>query len=254
MDKKIKIIAVASISVCIIMRFTNLYAESSELSEYQKEIASNVAKVTMDNWEEYGVLPSVAVVQTFVESSLGEHQVRPNNLWGLRPGGEFSSYPTLESGIHAYLKVINNGRYDEALFKKDYHEQLNYILKGGYYGEDDGGTNEWYYNNCVKSIEKYGFYKYDEQLFETIKEKKEKKRKKKWEKTYTLHYDPTLRGNMVRVDEKIIEGGSIQIWEKDEMKGIYDVSFGQKGTNISVPDKRLDGIKVKIIVNEEAKG
>lgn len=38
------------------------------------------------------------------------------------------------------------------------------------------------------------------------------------------------------------------------MKGIFDVSFGEKGKNIGIPIESMDGMKVRIKVNEEAKG
>lgn len=107
-------------------------AKSRELSNEQERIADKVAETATDNWGKYGVLPSVAVAQTFVESSLGVNQVRPNNLWGIRPGGvHYSSYASLEDGIYAYLNVLNNGLYDKALHKKDYKVQLQEILQGG---------------------------------------------------------------------------------------------------------------------------
>lgn len=226
-------------------------AQGSDLTERQKKIADKVAEKTTEKWRECGVLPSVAVAQTFVESSLGDNQVKQNNLWGIRPGGvNYASYSSVDEGIEAYLDVLNNGLYDRALHKKNYRTQLRYILAGGYYGEDDGGTNEEYYKNCADSIEKYGFDRYDKVLFGRL----EKKRKKKWEKTYTLHYDASLPEHEVRVDKKIINGGVVQIWKDDELKGIYDVAGGQKGLNIGVSDPGMDGMKVKIIVNEEAKG
>lgn len=181
-------------------------AKSRGLTERQEKTADKVAKVAMDSWKEYGVLPSVAVAQTFIESSLGENQVRKNNLWGLRPGGEYSFYPTLDRGIYAYLEVLNNGIYKKALYLKSYTEQLDFILKGGYYGEDDGGTNEEYYKNCISSIEKYGFFEYDKEMFEKIrneeKRRREKRRKKKWGDVYTLHYDPSLNINEIKVNKK----------------------------------------------------
>ena len=129
-------------------------ANSKGLSNKQKKIADKVATTAMKEWNKYGVLPSVAVAQTFIESSLGVNQVRQNNLWGLKPKGKYASYSSLEKGIYAYLNVLNNGRYDKALYKKDYKKQIKKILQGGYYGEDDGGTKEKYYKNCVMSIQK----------------------------------------------------------------------------------------------------
>lgn len=222
-----------------------------ELSKEQRKVAENVAEIATDGWQEYGILPSVAVAQTFVESSLGVNQVRPNNLWGLRPKGSYATYKTFKDGMYAYLNVLNNGRYDKALYKKDYRKQLSYILQGGYYGQDDGGTNEQYYNHCVSLIRNYKLDKYDKKLFA---KPEENKRKKKWKRTYTLVYDETLRGNKVKVDESIIKKGVIKLWKDNELKGIYDVTKGQKGFYISVFNPELDGMKVKIEVLENAKG
>lgn len=245
-----KIVAII-LSVILISEPVVISAQCEDLTEGQEKVAEKIAKETSDSWEERGVLPSVAVVQAFIESSLGVNQVKPNNLWGIRPGGiYYSSYGSIDDGIEAYLDVLNNGLYDKALHKKKYQAQLKHILAGGYYGEDDGGTNEEYYRNCVDSIEKYGFDKYDKVLFDRL----ENKRKKKWEKIYTLHYDASLSEHEVRVDKKIINGGVVQIWEKDELEGIYDVAGGQKGLNIGISDPGMDGMKVKIVVNEEAKG
>lgn len=226
----------------------------SGLTESQKAVADKVANTVSDNWEEYGVLPSVAVAQTLVESSLGEHQVRPNNLWGLRPGGNYRSYDSLDDGIHGYLRVIGEPRYKRARFVKDYETQISRILDGGYYGEDDGGTISGYYNHVVSSIRKYGFDKYDEKLFNRIDKETEEKRIAKWSKTYTVIYDPDLKPHEVSVDKSIIHGGAVQIWKNEELQGIYDVVGGQKGCKLGVSDIRLDGLKVKIVVDENAKG
>lgn len=252
---RIKKIAALVLIYCIFLSPVIVFAKGEELSEKQKEVATKVAEKASCNWEEYGVLPSVAVVQAFNESSLGTNQVKPNNLWGIRPRGVYySSYRSLDDGIMAYLRVINNGYYGKALYKRDYHKQLRHILAGGYYGEDDGGTIEEYYQNCIGSIEKYGFDKYDKVLFDRLKEKSEQKRIRKWDKTYTLHYDDSLEEHEISADKKIINGGAVEIWKDKELKGIYDVAGGQKGLNIGISDLGMDGIKVKIIVREEAKG
>lgn len=231
------------------------FAKCTELTREQKNTADKMAEVALKNWEKYGILPSVAVAQTFIESSLGVNQVRPNNLWGLRPGGKYASYKSFKDGAHAYFKVLSNGLYDKALYKTDYRQQIWLILQGGYYGEDDGGTIEEYYRDCIDSIDKYGFDKYDKSLLLQIKkEEKERKRKKKWKETYTLIYDATLAEHEVKVDKKIIKKGDLKIWKDNEMKGIFDVVKGQKGFNISVPYSELDGMKVNIEVLEYAKG
>lgn len=251
---RIKKIAAILLSVVLFMEPMMMSAKSIELTKEQKKVADRVAEVVSENWGKYGVLPSVAVSQTFVESSLGVNQVRPNNLWGLRPGGEYSSYGNPNDGIYAYLEILNNGLYDKALYKKDYEAQLQKILEGGYYGEDDGGTIEEYYQDCVNSILDCHFERYDKKLFKRLYKEEEHKRMKKWDKTYTLVYDNSVVQHEVRVDKKIIKSGAVQIWKSEELKGIYDVAGGQKGLKIGISDLGMDGMKVKISVNEEAKG
>lgn len=251
---KTKKIVAALLSAILFMEPMMVSAKSAELTKEQKKVADRVAEITAEKWEECGVLPSVAVAQTFVESSLGDNQVRKNNLWGLRPGGEYSSYANMEDGIYAYLEILNNGLYDKALYKKDYKVQLQKILQGGYYGEDDGGTIEEYYRDCVDSIRDYQFDRYDQELFRCLRRRKERERMEKWDKTYILVHDDSLGEHEIRVDKKIIKSGAVQIWKGKEEKGIYDVAGGQKGLKIGISDSGLDGMKVKIIVNEEAKG
>lgn len=250
---KRKILSVA-VALSLIFNPTFRARADAGLTPYQKKTADKVAQVTAENWKKYGVLPSVAVAQTFIESSLGVNQVRPNNLWGIRPNGQYASYTSMEDGIYAYLRVINNGYYDKALHVRDYEKQIEEILAGGYYGEDDGGTVDEYYNHVVSSIRRYGFDEYDRQLFADLKERAEERRRKKWNKTYTLVYEPGLNENQVRVDRKIIRRGTVQIWKRKQMQGIYDVTGGQKGRRIGVGNKWLDGMKVRIAVNEDAKG
>lgn len=252
--------------ICVITANCISATAKATLSERQKETADRIAEIADINWKEYGVLPSIAVAQAFIESSLGKNQVKPNNLWGIRPGGKcYSSYSSLSDGTYSYLGVINNGRYDKALFKKDYKIQIKYILQGGYYGEDDGGTIEEYRRNIVSSVENHHFDKYDKKLFKRLqkeqkqeekkkKERAEKKRKKKWLKTYTIVYDPNVMPHEVSVDKKIIKQGTVQIWKNDVGGKIYDVTYGQNGYVIGVSDKFMEGMKVKIEVNEEAKG
>lgn len=144
------------------------------LNYEQKYMANYIAEVVIDNYDTYGVLPSVAVAQAFIESSLGVNQVRPNNLWGIKPDDKYATYDNINDGIFAYLNVINNGLYDKAIGCTDYTDTIKYILDGGYYGEDDGGTIEEYYNNIINSIHKYNWHRFDIKL-EKLKQEKHKK-------------------------------------------------------------------------------
>lgn len=244
--------AISFLILCaIVLNYTTVSAET-RLSESQKKTADKIAEITDKNWDEYGVLPSIAVSQAFIESSLGVNQVKLNNLWGIRPGGmEHSAYSSLDDGIMAYLNVINNGYYDKALHKKDYHEQLRCILDGGYYGEDDGGTIDEYYKNCIKSIEKYDFDEYDKKLFCRLE--KEQKEIEENEKTYPAPGCSNLKQYKARTDKKITDKKTVQIWKDNKLKGIYDVIENRKDSKTGVSDLGFDTASVKIIVCEEVK-
>lgn len=246
------------IALCVVSLLMPHNAEASNgLNEKQNYYANYIAQVAAENWEEYGVLPSVAVAQAFIESSLGMHN--PNyNLWGIASGATY--YDSLHEGVMGYLKVINNGYYKDAPHQTDYSIQLRKILDGGYcYPEGD------YYSNAINSINKYHFDKYDKMMFKNIeKEKirkrrllKEKKRIAKQKQKFTVIYDKSVPENTVIVNKKIIKGGTVNIFYENSLQGIYEAKSGAKGRTIRVSDSRLSFLnhkKVYIDVHEEAKG
>ena len=91
------------------------------LTKDQWDRADTIAEIASDSYEEYGVLPSIAIAQAFIESTLGEC-CSGNNLWGINSGAE--SYSSLEDGVVRYLNVINNGCYDDALYERNYRSQI----------------------------------------------------------------------------------------------------------------------------------
>lgn len=212
-------------------------------TEEQQKRADVIAEICMDNWDEYGVLPSVAIAQAFVESTLGEH-CNNYNLWGIESGAR--AYGSLEEGTYDYLKVINNGYYDNAPFCKDYSEQIYWILEGGYC-QPVGN----YYENAIWTIEHYNLAEYDKKMFAEIKEKK---RLEKQKKTFTIVHDSTIPENVAVVNEKIIKSGAICIYLDKKLEGIYDVKEGGAKREIRINKQELDGKKVKIKVYEKARG
>lgn len=135
------------------------HLESSVLSEEQLKVADKIAHIVASNYEEYGVLPSVAVGQAMQESSLGE--ICPsNNLWGISSDG-YASFSSLEEGVIEYLKCINNGYYDGALFERDYLKAMQCIQDGGYCQPKEGYASE-----VIKCIEEYEFIRYDNYYLE----------------------------------------------------------------------------------------
>ena len=101
-----------------------------------------------------------------------------------------------------------------------------------------------------KDIEK----KKEETRQQRIFERKEKKRKAKWEKEYTMVYDPEVPAHEVVVNANIIKRGTVSIYYGYDMQGIYDVKGGESGFEIATSDLSLAGKTVTIHVNEEAVG
>lgn len=256
MKTKLKKIIACVIIVSLLFSGT---ASAKKLTKKQRRAADYIAKVTSENWDTYGILPSVAVVQACNESSLGVH-CRGNNLWGILSGAV--TYPSLYDGIHGYLRVVNNTKYYKGVtFRKDYRKQLRRILDGGYC-EPEGE----YYNDCMTLYNHYNFDKYDEEMFEKQrrekirkrrairKAKQEKKRLQQHKKTFKVIHDDTVPYNSAVVDTDIIKKGTVNIIHNNMMIGIYDVknNESEEGRRVRINNPKLDGLEVKLDVHEEA--
>ena len=198
------------------------------LTKDQWKRADTIAEIASDSYEEYGVLPSIAIAQAFIESTLGEC-CSGNNLWGINSGAE--SYSSLEDGVVRYLNVINNGCYDDALYERNYRSQIRKILNGGYC-EPEGS----YYSDVVWSIEHYDFDKYDKDI----------------PKMYTLKYskdcsDFTIQMNSKKCGRNTVVRVREYLFETELNKDIdKDI--------IIVPEKCLDCEVVSIDIFKNVKG
>lgn len=126
------------------------------LSQAQKNRAYTIANICIKEWKRYGVLPSTAISQAMVESTLGKH-CRGYNLWGIKSGAV--RYTSLENGVYAYLRVINNGNYGTAPFTRSSSSQIRKILNGGYCVPVAN-----YYKNATWIVNKYGLKRFDKMI------------------------------------------------------------------------------------------
>ncbi len=124
-----------------------------ELSNAQRQRAYTIANICIKEWDKYGVLPSVAIAQAMIESTLGEH-CSGYNLWGIASGKV--RYSSLSDGVYGYLRVINNGCYGTAPFTKTASDQIRKILNGGYCVPVGN-----YYNDAMWIINHYKLRKFD---------------------------------------------------------------------------------------------
>ena len=197
------------------------------LSKKQWRRADIIAEVAAENYEQYGVLPSVAIAQAFIESTLGE-RCSGNNLWGINSGRE--SYSSLENGVMRYLRVINNGCYPGAPFERNYGRQITKIIAGGYC--EPAGP---YISDVVWSIERYNFDRYDKMI----------------PALYTLKYSKECPPYTIQIRSKKAGPSTVamidhSIFDTEKKKGKKNV--------VLVSDKKLDGKKVAINLIEDVKG
>ena len=220
-------------------------------------MADRIAKVAIDNYDTYKILPSLVVTQACQESSLGVH-CRGNNLWGIKSGAE--SYATVEAGAHRYLEILNYKRYKNVRGNTNFYSAMQSILNAGYCV---GNPN--YVQQCTYLYETYGFSKYDKELFQKLEKTKElaKKRKQEMKREkfvgtvgWTLRYDPDVPDHSVKVSKKFAKKGTILIFENDDLYGIYDtIATGNDDDYvIYINDPEMNGHVVDIESKEYAKG
>ena len=136
------------------------HLKCSLLTETQLKRADYIAKKVADNYSKYGVLPSVAVGQAMQETQLGTDEdcsvVNSYGWWGVKSKmhSGYARYSSLDEGIMGYLKCINNGRYNKALFSNSPQVSLTAIESGGY-------CEEAYAENVLRCINNFNFTEYD---------------------------------------------------------------------------------------------
>ena len=143
------------IATCIAVMMLTTTAYARTFTEEQQEIVDLIVEISIDSYEEYGILPSVAISQAFVESTMGERCVN-NNLYGIRGG----KYDTHEASILAYMDLMQTERYAGARHIEEPRAQIDAILSAGYC------PDEGYADDVAWTIREYDLQKYDNIIFE----------------------------------------------------------------------------------------
>ena len=223
----------AAVLMCAVL-IQSVPANARTLTDTQEEIADELAMICIENWDEYGVLPSVCIGQAFTESTLGK-KCRNFNLWGIKGG----VYESLEDGVLGYLKTINNGYYDNAPFQKDYKKQLKAILDGGYC-QPVGN----YYSETMWTYDNYNIANYDKKLFRKLEQRRK----------FRVIHDGSIPEDVVLVDKSIIPSGAVCIYINYRLYKICDVASGGTDNVIRINDEMIDRFRVDIEVYEDAVG
>lgn len=169
-------------------------ATSEQQLEYkrQQEFISKLLPIAEENYNEFGVFPSVTIAQAIHESGWGESglSVQANNLFGIKADASWSgdilelttqeyvngepvttmakwrSYDKFEDSVRDHGKFLReNQRYEDAgVFNaENYIEQVQAIKLAGY------ATDPEYANLICNTIETYTLNKYDFDLGEGAK-------------------------------------------------------------------------------------
>lgn len=170
-----------SISIFILKKYTNKGVESNNsFIELIKDEAIN-------NYEDYGILPSVTISQAIVESDWGNSTLASeyNNLFGIKADeswegnkvsfetnenyndtiySNFRAYNSIEDSIEDHGRFLyENSRYREnGLFdSKDYKKQAEALEKAGYATVKNEKGELIYSEIIIQVIEENNLYVYD---------------------------------------------------------------------------------------------
>ncbi|MEE3344544.1 MAG: glucosaminidase domain-containing protein [Bacilli bacterium] len=137
----------------------NTYSEQVTLTGTMKTNADNLAKACVENYKEYGVLPSVCIGQAFIESHIGvDHSQTDYNWWGIASCN--IGYSTFDEGVIGYLSTINNGYYSNAPFNTDPYSTISAIAP-------NYATSSTYQQDVTWAINNYNLTAYDDYLFDS---------------------------------------------------------------------------------------
>ena len=183
-------IVALSLVVSIVAGVVSIFVGEESNIEYavpnedQREFILKLVPIAQDNYEEFGIFPSVTIAQAIHESAWGKSElsIKANNLFGVKADSSWSGqtidmltqehingsnitvmakwrkYDSLDDSVRDHGKFLKeNSRYELAgVFKaKDYKEQAYAIRMAGY------ATDPQYASLICNIIESYSLDIYD---------------------------------------------------------------------------------------------
>lgn len=221
----------------MIEMIVSISVKAGEFTPEQRQDIECIVDTCIYEWDTYGVLPSVAIAQAYQESHIGE-RCNLYNYWGLGCGS--LSYETLEDGIYGYLKTINNGHYDKALFCFDPVEQIKYIKDGGYCSDEN------YVGKISSIINDFDLTFYDNQLFNAIDARENFKT---ISPSYVIIYDESVPENKISIgiDSDMDDNYAAYLYNNGKYIGLYEVEkSNDMGFVIKTSDSSLVGKMVTV--------
>lgn len=104
------------------------------MADQQSDFVATYGPLAQDIAQRTGLLPHVVLGQIAQETGWGQH-VKGNNIFGISPGGEVASYPSVQHATNAYINLINS-RYGNATRATTPEGQVNNLVLSGYNSVD----------------------------------------------------------------------------------------------------------------------
>ena len=166
----------------------NNYINENLLEDESKlEFIKSVSEISFNNYESYGILPSITISQAILESGWGESTLSSqyNNLFGIKADsrwsgekveletkenyddvivGAFRAYDDFDSSIQDHGKFLyENERYSKSGFfeGRTYKEQAQSLENAGYSTAKDEEGNLIYADKLIRVIQENNLMLYD---------------------------------------------------------------------------------------------
>lgn len=169
-------------SVKVDLEFSNIYLEDNK-----KEFIVKIFNGAIENYNKYGIVPSITIAQAILESGWGSSElaVNHNNIFGIKADSRWSGaiatistsenyndstianfrkYDSIDESLDDHGKFLSeNPRYSEyGLFeKKNYKNQAQALEDAGYSTAKDKNGQLIYAEKLIGIIEKYNLMQYD---------------------------------------------------------------------------------------------
>lgn len=174
----------------------NYINENLAKNKERLDFIEKVYEVAIDNYKEYGILPSITISQAILESGWGESTLSEdyNNFFGIKADsrwngetveietkenyddvivGSFRAYDSFETSIRDHGKFIyENERYrNSGLFEgKTYKEQAQALEEAGYSTAKDEEGNLIYADKLIRVIQENNLMLYDRIVEQSLNE------------------------------------------------------------------------------------
>jgi flagellum-specific peptidoglycan hydrolase FlgJ len=165
--------------------FNGLYRDNNMIS-----FISSLENAAIDNYKEYGILPSITMAQAILESGWGKSELAKdyNNLFGIKADsrwdgeiativttenydevieGNFRKYDNIDESIEDYGKFLKeNSRYEESGFfdGKNYKMQAQALENAGYSTAKNEKGELIYGDKLINVIQKYNLMLWDNKV------------------------------------------------------------------------------------------